>query len=131
MEVSPKGPLSHCQCQVCKHLRAHAIKLPNGAGGWDRLVEGNVSHGGRCLHLCGGVSVGMGESQWAHTPVAVQERMQGCEPWKSVWHGSPQGTEPWDRRLSHSAEVHPLLMLSSKDSGVQAAPTRGLVIAYC
>lgn len=53
MEVSPKGPRSHCQCQVCKHLPAQAIKLPTGAGGWDQLVEGSVGRGGRCLHLGG------------------------------------------------------------------------------
>lgn len=43
MEVSPKGPLSHSQCQVYKHLRAQAIKLSNGVGGKAMVVEGSVS----------------------------------------------------------------------------------------
>lgn len=43
MEVSPKGPLSHLQCQVYKHLRARAIKLPNGVGEKAMVVEGSVS----------------------------------------------------------------------------------------
>lgn len=54
-----------------------------------------------------------------HTLVGVQESMHECEPCKSMWHGSPQGND-WDR----CAEVHTLLMFSSKDSRVLAVPTR-------
>jgi hypothetical protein len=53
MDVSPKGPLSHCQRQVCKHLGAQAVKLPNGVGGQDMLVEGNMSPMGHMLLLWG------------------------------------------------------------------------------
>ena len=62
MEVSPKGPLHHCQSQVCRHLGAWAIKFPAGDGGWDVPVRrGNhavqvpipTGYVGVCGWVCG------------------------------------------------------------------------------
>lgn len=79
MEVSPKGPLSHLQCQVCKHLGAQAIKLPNGAGGWDLAVEGSSTCTCRELEV----------DRWAK---ADAYPLMGVPMGAlSVWCGSPQG----------------------------------------
>lgn len=91
MEVSPKGPLSHCQHQVCKHLRAQAVKLPNGAGGWDSRVQGTVSHWGQVsapvpgVQVCGRVKVNV------HAPVGMQGSWGGCEPLRVGAMGHPKG----------------------------------------
>lgn len=60
MEVSPKGPLSHRQCQVRRHLGAQVIKLLAGDGKWDVLRgRGRGSHTVqapvpvRCVGGCG------------------------------------------------------------------------------
>lgn len=121
MEVSPKGPLHHCQSQVCRHLGAWAMKFPAGDGGWDVPVRrGNHAvqvpiHTGY-VGVCG----------WVKSIVHMQWVCKGaciCGYHESV-AGVTQEAEPQCRRA-------PITQALFKDSRVLAAPRKALVITCC